>query len=596
MRGSILETPTIGELNDRKKRFFIPDYQRGYRWTKTEVEALLEDILEFGEKIRTNGQMGTWYCIQPIVTKKVPRNSAECFRLDLDGDWYEVIDGQQRITTIFLITRFINQAWRGQDGEPEPLIAYHTRESASFLSSLVLGQAEPVEARGDIDLHHMWQAFECINAWAKGLPRGDPKLFIDTFLNHTRAIWYETEESDPVEVFTRLNIYKIPLTNAELVKALILNHDNFVVGSGNREEERIHLRQVEIASEWDAIETSLRDDAFWSFIIDPVQATYATRIELLLDLLADKDRNADQFHTFRYFRNLLAAKNDPHGIVTLWKEIKDQFMILEGWYHNRTLYHRIGYLIHVDNTGDTLKALLEDQRTSTTKTEFQETIRKRLAETMSDVSIDDMSYTDHRDKLMQVLLLHNIETMEQSEDGTARFPFDRFKLEPWDIEHVHAVADDAPTEYDAISHWCKETLPFVEDTQNADLVARLRNLQNTEKPDKVLFKKVYDDVIALFVDYGDYENDLSNLVLLDSRTNRSYKAAIFPSKRKRIIQTVKNGGFVPVCTRNVFLKFYSDDATQLHFWERVDREKYKANIKEILRPYLPHESNKDGKR
>ena len=83
---------TISELQELT--FYIPDYQRGYRWTKEEVQTLLEDIDQF-DLTGKNG-IAPWYCLQPLVVKET-----EC--------GYEVIDGQQRLTTIFLILKFLKQ-------------------------------------------------------------------------------------------------------------------------------------------------------------------------------------------------------------------------------------------------------------------------------------------------------------------------------------------------------------------------------------------------------------------------------------------------------------------------------------------------------
>ena len=74
--------------------FFIPAYQRGYRWTSQQVIELLEDIREFNEK-RLANKDSSWYCLQPIVV--VPRDER-----------YDVLDGQQRLTTIFLILSYLN--------------------------------------------------------------------------------------------------------------------------------------------------------------------------------------------------------------------------------------------------------------------------------------------------------------------------------------------------------------------------------------------------------------------------------------------------------------------------------------------------------
>ena len=68
-------------------KFWVPDYQRGYRWGTTEVELLLNDIMENRE------QHGKNYYLQPIVVKTI------------DKDYYELIDGQQRLTTSMLLIK-----------------------------------------------------------------------------------------------------------------------------------------------------------------------------------------------------------------------------------------------------------------------------------------------------------------------------------------------------------------------------------------------------------------------------------------------------------------------------------------------------------
>lgn len=68
----ILETKFVADI---RGSFYIPSYQRGYRWSETEVVRLLDDIYQNGKKN---------YCLQPVVVRK-------------KEDRYELIDGQQRL-------------------------------------------------------------------------------------------------------------------------------------------------------------------------------------------------------------------------------------------------------------------------------------------------------------------------------------------------------------------------------------------------------------------------------------------------------------------------------------------------------------------
>ncbi len=139
---------------------------------------------------------------------------------------------------------------------------YETREDSwEFLQAIDLEQKNQ-----NIDYFHICSAHEAIAEWF-GEQDGTYKLkFLQTLLSddeagkNVKVIWYcIREQIDPVDVFTRLNIGKIPLTNAELVKALFLRSRNF-------NENEITLQQLKIAQEWDSIEKALQADDFWYFI------------------------------------------------------------------------------------------------------------------------------------------------------------------------------------------------------------------------------------------------------------------------------------------------------------------------------------------
>jgi hypothetical protein len=53
-------------------------------------------------------------------------------------------------------------------------------------------------------------------------------------------------------------------------------------------------------------------------------------------------------------------------------------------------------------------------------------------------------------------------------------------------------------------------------------------------------------------------------------------------KRRKIIENEKNGTFIPVCTKNVFLKYYSEELKDLELWNEKDKEAYLLNIKKLV--------------
>lgn len=121
--------------------FHIPSYQRGYRWTVQQVKELLEDIEDFCEK----GAKGI-YCIQPLVVKE-------------NGTSWDVIDGQQRLTTINIILSCLNQE--------KFQLNYQTRPKSQTFLSNILDRTEK-EAKENIDFYHMVEARNFILRWKQG--------------------------------------------------------------------------------------------------------------------------------------------------------------------------------------------------------------------------------------------------------------------------------------------------------------------------------------------------------------------------------------------------------------------------------------------
>ncbi len=103
----MIELKPIAIKDISEHKFFIRYYQRGYRWTEQQVCQLLDDIDNFTprEIKSTTPVEKTFYCLQPIVLKKLSSNAIP--DRVLESSWYEVIDGQQRLTTIYLILKYI---------------------------------------------------------------------------------------------------------------------------------------------------------------------------------------------------------------------------------------------------------------------------------------------------------------------------------------------------------------------------------------------------------------------------------------------------------------------------------------------------------
>lgn len=334
----VLQPKKVSEL--LTENFFIRSYQRGYRWTENQVKDLLNDINEF--KSQNCQKISSWYCLQPLVVKEINAESKTKYKLDVGKRWYEVIDGQQRLTTLYLIIHYANEMWIGRAKVREPHINYETRDgSTQFLSELkVEDDNKTIEInKENIDYFHMSSAYETIHNWVLSLGDDfDFNGFQSKLKEYTKVIWYEIAQNvNSIDVFTRLNMGKIRLTNAELVKALLLSQTALSIDGYDAQR----LKQLEIAAEWDLIEKELNNIDFWSFITNERADNYYTKIELLLELSAGIAHSDSAFDLFNHY----AAKSNKYTILDLWEELVANFEVLKEWYNDIEKYHLIGYLI-----------------------------------------------------------------------------------------------------------------------------------------------------------------------------------------------------------------------------------------------------------
>jgi hypothetical protein len=548
---------SIRTINDLlKSNFFIPSYQRGYRWTEQQVTELLNDINEFSPKEIENSNEKTWYCLQPIVVKKKE-----------DNEW-DVIDGQQRLTTTFLILHHLNQGYVENRRKKLFGLKYETREnSAEYLQKELNG--ETINDT-NIDYYFISSAYKTICDWFKSKgEQFDVNTFESKFNFSTKVIWYETSTNDDsIDIFTRINSGKIPLTNAELIKALFLNSSNFA----KADSEKLRLKQLEIASEWDRIEYALQDDSFWYFI-NKNENNLATRIEFIFNLMSDKPSD-DKYSTFHFFNEKFKIKSEKE-INDNWQEIKKYFQTLEEWYNDRELYHKIGYLIAI---GTNIKNILKE-KIEKSKTEFSNWINQEIESKFKNVNLEEVEYNGRY--VREILLLHNIQTMLNNENETNRFPFDRYKKESWDVEHIHAIATEVNVKIENQVEWLKNNFIKTDNHQNEELNNRIEFIKSGNTIDENEFEDIIDYVL------GEEDNSLRNLCLLDSGTNRSYKNDSFKEKRKKIIEREIEGTFIPICTKNVFMKYYSANVKDIEVWNENDRTSYFEKIQKVINQYLP---------
>lgn len=564
---SLLAPKSIGELLNENIQFWIPAYQRGYRWTSLQVTDLLDDIWEFH---KLDPKKDDYYWLQPIVVKRYEEK-------------IEVIDGQQRLTTVLLIIKYIQSIIPFYKGD-EYSLTYETRlGSGSYIASIQDGEAK---RNDNIDYSHMYSAFETIRDWFIDRPdRNSPVHLWQRLTDQVKILWYEIDDqNDAISLFTRINSGKIPLTNSELIKALFLSRTN--IGTTASQNDYIKLKQIELAAQWDQIEADLQNPDFWYFL-QPSNSNYDNHIEWLFELVTTDFQQSshtkttyETFYTFQdEIERRVAEGEERYEIVeSIWKEVMGVYHLLKEWYARRELYHLIGYLLEV---GEPIKRLVEHSK-SMKKDAFVQSLYTMIQSRMHNWEIETLTYINDRGKIKATLLLHNIMTLQQDKHSKQRFDFDRYKNENWDIEHIHSVQSKVAEKQDEQISYIKDALFFIEDVGfKAELEETMEALQQCAL-EVEMFEKIQGKIIDYFGE--DTSNHISNCTLLDSATNRSYKNSIFPKKREEIINRDQKGSYILPCTRNVFLKYYSKQTTQIHHWNKEDRDAYLEDILKVLSP------------
>ncbi|TSA86670.1 DUF262 domain-containing protein [Helicobacter mehlei] len=551
--------------------FFVPSYQRGYRWADQEVGDLLQDIKDF----KDNPKGAKFYCLQPVVVQK-------------EGDRFRVIDGQQRLTTIFLIIQFL-------EGRSHFKIAYQTRpQSAEFLENIA---HENPDQKDNIDFYHFVKAYQTIQKFFKEKEQ-DKQAFLKTLLDKCVVLWYETQD-DENEVFRRLNSGKIPLMETEIIKALFLSKDlgedvNTLI---ERSQAWYHCEKTTRA-EQDFIYCVLspvheKDILKDGFLRDDIQ-----RIEIYLKAIV-KPTGKDRY-LLEHFYHIYQEKGQE-GIEEEWDRLKDAIATLSGFASknkpDREIFHHLGFLtLEGADIYAIYKTWLEDSYNdrfaaflfAEAKKRARACLQKKKGEMRE---IEDLQYSSDKRKLQTLLVLFNLAYLIDQQMAEC-FRFNRFVLERWSLEHIYAqnsqsiAKNIAQEQKDEVVAWLKEVKEHIEDDSELkkEIQGTLEQLKNTSLKNldlEVLFKRIDQN-------FEDDENlhRISNLTLLDRRANSQIGNLIFSHKRAEIQELQKQDRLIPITTQRVFNKEFSKEKDNPNVFTRADQKDYLEEIKKYLHKYL----------
>ncbi len=569
-----LEIITIRELFDKK--FLIPAYQRGYRWESKQVEELLNDLNDFFNNFQNDGYP---YFLQPLVIKK-------------ENNKYRVIDGQQRLTTIYLILKYFERYIRDEDefGLQEPFykIEYETRKNSEKFLANIGEKTTKKYAQENIDFYYMYEAFSTIQKWYKK-KREENKIkrskFIESLLfdkikvnnkekiGRVTFIWYEIKYENENKVFKRLNIGKIPLTDSELIKTLFLKPLD--------KKDRLKL-----ISEWDYILYTLNNDTFFSFVTNK---EYKDRMEFIFELPINKKRDKKQDrYLFNYYEKILNSKKD---VEVQWMQIKRYFRALNEFFENNEYYHFIGFIINAKkgNIKDILKEYFKKS-----KNEFLQYLKNKSSIKINK-DFDMLNYHQDKKQIEDILFLFNV-LIALKEKGF-RYPFDLHNKEKWSLEHIHAIKSEDINIKDEtkMRELLESQKKYVNDKE---IKKKIKELLQQETIENEEFIKIQEEILNI---ENNTKNQISNiknqekifdidsiynLALLGLKNNIILSNSIFPAKREKLIELEKKEDrFIPIATKYIFLKYFSNNEN-LYKWDIKDMKDYRKILKKNICQFI----------
>lgn len=595
-----LHEPTpieVGELCRKKFNLKIPSYQRGYRWTKKEVLRLIEDVFHYDAK-----KDGGYYCLQPLVVRHIERQG--------EHEW-KVIDGQQRLTTIYLILKTIgyNKECYSLEYEREKILYRIYDEDLGHESSC--------------EIWHLSKAREAIEEWINrdtdniNNISSNKEVLMTKILEHCRFILYVMKEGDHLsekeidkmehDLFNNLNSGKISLTESELIKALFLHN----IGEAKTVKE---IKQISMSEELDLMERTLREDEMWYFLAGD-QKKPSSCIDYLYKVwYLSQYEKIPQDVDYPIFSFMEESITSEKKMFNNWEELKRCFHIITGWYHDPLLYNLIGYLEgrkfpkyspkDYPPFHENLLAMFYKFSTSKnkkqklpTRKEFVDYVKEQCFKSIPEKYME-ARFDKDKNEVFNVLLLLNVamlinnksallkqdsnkSTGRGTETKVSRFPFHVFHTVNWNVEHI---SPQNPKEKLELLNRLRALKNEYQDKNLPNEIEQIYEKLNASENDLSALDhdEDYRSLVSKFVAEKEEVMRLRNLTLLTEHDNKGIGNKFYFDKRNKLNAYQSQGSFIPAATMNVFSKWYTHNPNGFVFWDVDDQQAYQNAIENTI--------------
>ena len=556
----------------KKYKFIVDFYQRGYRWSADDAESLAIDIADYDGN----------YFLQPLVVKM------------LEDNIYELVDGQQRLTTLNLImkaacgTEGIQIEFKRNDGQEtgENKVDKLFREAVETkLNDLTASQKETLRKK-------------------------IPGVYF---------VFYDIGDVDGYRIFNTINAGRIPLADNELIKALILyKMKKDPDWKANDRQKEKHFLSI-----WNRALNHIASDEFYGFALgrkyrEKGQQYSNKRLDVLLGEMLLNKNMSNAYPIYKAFEKYIDLADKDH-IRTFIAEFDKFDNLLYSAFLEDSVYHYVGAVLSLQGGRYSLEDIFFKYDDSSGLRKCKELLGRRefigelkvmIREAMkgygillnsneSEIrSIVEEWKKSESVKVRDLLLLHNI-FIEQRRGK--RFSFFSFFKERWEIEHINPDTDNSDdndfinslylyliqdgTPKDPIEE--KKKRITEEYMKEVDRMKKMPGIRIQECVDKMenLEKQALEYYFNEYVNgYSDDEKQkLWNLVLLDKPTNASIQNDFYLQKRKSIMEHEKEGRYVLPATAYAFMKAYSPSLSHPFQWnEKSDGNPYLDNIANVI--------------
>lgn len=614
-------------------QFKIPRYQRGFRWDAQQIEMLLNDLNTFIKQAHAHQyKVLPFYCLQPVVVVSKGVDN-------LDRSIYEVVDGQQRLTTLYLIIYYLK---KGRKNRNYFDLYFEGRETQqNFIERSLFAHQEDKSFMDNIDDFYLRKAYDTIVKWfIKNYSEttfGDeePEIYdsaISDFKNllcdenayqnqhkpYVAVIWYKITEEVALTSFSNLNYGKIPLTATEIIKALLLQKDCY--GEDKNKENEACQR----AAEWQQLSNVLSNPELKGMIGEES----INLLDVIMDLVADDIKkwkkyvnlnrkktnySEDLFNYLVINRYLNEADDRSEAAKEVWDMVKKYANYLTNWFDHRKWYHFIGLYSLVSNKKN--KVLIEEIinfQKGRNKKEFAEKLRmeigkiikvnfKEIPSQPTGLNHPELRYGNNKaeNKMRDILKAFNVYLVEEETDGVQRFTFDKFRDQnPTSLEHIHPKSVDDGN-YSDIMAWYKASKIFMTNDEIKELMTLLEkestfkdNIFRVQELVKQIEPRFKEGLVSYVKDEKKViqSNDvhhIKNMALIDKDTNAKLQYNLMDKKRALLIESQNNGVFIPLGTQLVFSKhFTAGTPDSMKYWLHDDREAYYDKLNSVYNYFI----------